>query len=242
MLKWLEVVAVGVVVAASASAASAQIMLYEHDNFNGRTYRASNSVSNLDDSGFNDRASSAQVRGGRWQLCDDAYFRGSCVTLGPGEYPSLRAMGMNDRVSSVRELGWTPDGGGGWSGSHSYNSDSGYNNRYTYNGNNYRGGNWGSGSRAVLFSGYNLSGEAFVVDAGGASNLERAGFNDKARSLRVESGYWLFCTDANFQGDCHTYGPGDYPSLPGGQDHRISSGRRVSSNYPYRSSPNWNGY
>jgi len=48
--------------------------------------------------------------------------------LGPGEYSSQRAMGMNERASSVPELGWTPDGSGGWSG----------------------GGNRGSGSRAVL--------------------------------------------------------------------------------------------
>ena len=242
MLKWFEAVAVGVVAGSCAFAASAQIVLYENDNFNGRSYRASYSVPNLNDGGFNDKASSVTVRGGRWQLCDDAYFRGSCVTLGSGEYPSLRAMGMNDKVSSVRELGWTPDGGGGWSGNNSYNSDSGYNNRYSNNGNNYQGGNWGSGSRAVLFAGNNLSGEAFVVSPGGVGNLDRAGFNDKARSLRVESGYWLFCTDANFQGDCHTYGPGDYPNLPGGQNHSISSGRRISGNYPYRNNPNWSGY
>ena len=201
-------------------------------------------MSNLNDSGFNDRASSATVRSGRWQLCDDAYFRGSCVTLGPGEYSSLRAMGMNDKVSSVRELGWTPDGGGGWDSSSSgntYNTDNGYNNRYAAN-NNYQGANWGSGSRAVLFAGYNLSGEAFVVDSGGINNLDRAGFNDKARSLRVESGYWLFCTDANFEGNCQTYGPGDYPNLAGGQNHAISSGRRISGSYPYRNNPNWNGY
>ncbi len=71
------------------------------------------------------------------------------------------------------------------------------------------------------------------------SNLDRRGFNDKARSLRVESGYWIFCSDANFQGNCHTYGPGDYPNLPSGQSHAISSGRRVSGNYPYRNNPNW---
>ncbi len=242
MLKCLGTAAVGMVAITHAFAAGAQIVLFEHDNFNGRSYRASYSVPNLNDGGFNDKASSVTVRGGRWQLCDDAYFRGGCVTLGPGEYSSLRAMGMNDKVSSARELGWTPDGGGGWSGSHSYNSDSGYNNRYTYNGNNYQGGNWGSGSRAVLFSGYNLSGEAFVVSSDGVGNLDRAGFNDKARSLRVESGYWLFCTDASYQGTCHTYGPGDYPNLPGGQDHSISSGRRISANYPYRSNPNWSGY
>ncbi len=77
---------------------------YEHDNFNGRTLSATDTVQNLADTGFNDRASSAVVRGGRWQICSDAYFRGNCVTLGPGNYTSLREMGMNDRISSVREI------------------------------------------------------------------------------------------------------------------------------------------
>ena len=106
------------------TAAHGQITLFEHDNFAGRTYTAPNSVSNLGDSGFNDRASSVIVRGGRWAICENAYFSGRCVTLGPGEYRSLGSMGLNDKVSSVRDLGWTPDGGGGWG-----------------NG----GGNWGSG-------------------------------------------------------------------------------------------------
>ena len=234
MFKWLLTAPIGLLAAVLAGASSAQIMLYEHDNFNGRTYRASNSVSNLGETGFNDRASSVQVRSGRWQLCDDAYFRGSCVTLGPGEYPSLRAMGMNDRVSSVRELGWTPDGGGGWSGNNNSNWGGG--------GNWSSGGNWGSGSRAVLFSGFNLTGEALVVDPSGIRNLDRRGFNDKARSLRVESGYWIFCSDSNFEGNCHTYGPGDYPSLPSGQNHAISSGRRISNDYPYRGNPDWSRY
>lgn len=227
---------------AAVSTASAQVALYEHDNFNGREVRSGYSISNLADSNFNDMASSVRIRNGRWQFCENAYFSGRCVTLGPGEYPSLGSMGLNDQVSSVRELGWTPDGGGGWSGNDRYNSDAGYNNKYTYNGNNWGGGNWGSGERAVLFASYNLSGETFIVGPGGVRNLDRAGFNDRARSLRIESGYWIFCTDADFQGDCHTYGPGDYASLPNGQDHKISSGRRVSSNYPYRSNPNWSGY
>ncbi len=232
----------GILLAAAAGAASAEVVLYENDDYNGRSLRSSNSVSNLDDNGFNDKVSSVRVRGGRWQLCADAYFRGSCVTLGPGEYPSLRAMGMNDKVSSARELGWTPDGGGGWNSNNRYDhSNSGnYNSNSSYDSNRWgSGGNWGSGTRAVLFSGYNLSGESFVVGTGGARNLDRAGFNDKARSLRIESGYWLFCSDADFQGNCHTYGPGDYPNLPSGQSHSISSGRQVSNNYPYRNNPKW---
>jgi hypothetical protein len=205
------------------SGASAAIILYEHDNFGGRSYGATGSASNLNESGFNDRASSVIVRSGRWQICENAYFGGRCETLGPGEYPSLRSMSLNDKVSSFRELAWTPDGSGGWGGNQPQ----------------WGSGNWGSGSRAVLYSGYNLNGQTFVVDPNGVRDLQRVGFNDKARSLRIESGFWIFCSDANFEGNCHTYGPGDYASLPLGQNQSISSGRRVSSNYPYRNSPNW---
>ena len=221
-------VAAGIVLLTAGGAASAQIVLYEHDNFSGRSVQSTHSVSNLADNGFNDQASSVIVRNGRWQICSDAYFGGRCETLGPGEYGSLRSMGFNDEVSSVRALGWTPDGGGGWG-----------NNPPKWGGSGAGGGNWGSGARAILYSDYGLTGQAFVVAAAGINNLDWQGFNDKARSLRVESGYWIFCSDANFQGNCHTYGPGDYPSLPSGQSHSISSGRRVSGNYPYRDNPTW---
>jgi hypothetical protein len=137
-------------------------------------------------------------------------------------------MGLNDGVSSVRELGWTPDGGGGWSGGNS-NSNNG----------NWGEGNWGGGTRAVLYEGYNLTGRTFVIGPRGISAMGSTGFNDKASSLRIESGYWLFCSDANFEGECRTFGPGDYPSLPSGLNNRISSGRRVSQDYPYRQNPSW---
>ncbi len=217
----------------AAGAASAQIAMYEHDNYGGRVVRASNSIANLSETGFNDKASSAVIRGGNWQLCVDSYFRGSCITLGPGEYRSLSAMGLNDKLSSVRELGWTPDGGGGWNGG---NPNNGYNNNYNNGGGD---GNWGGGSRAVLYEGYNLTGRMFVIGPRGISAMGNTGFNDKASSLRIESGYWLFCSDANFEGECRTFGPGDYPSLPSGLNNRISSGRRVSQDYPYRQNPSW---
>ena len=52
--------------------------------------------------GFNDRARSAIVSGGRWEVCEDADFAGRCVVLRPGNYDSLSGMGMYKRVSSVR--------------------------------------------------------------------------------------------------------------------------------------------
>ena len=48
----------------------------------------------------------------------------------------------------------------------------------------------------------------------------------------------MFCTDANFLGDCRTFGPGDYPSLSW-LSNRISSGRRISNDYPYNAPPRW---
>jgi hypothetical protein len=100
-------------------------------------------------------------------------------------------------------------------------------------------GGWGTRSRALLYEYPNLSGRSFVIDSEAVANLANSGFNDRAASLRVEGGYWIFCSDANFQGDCRTYGPGDYPSLPSGLANSISSGRRVSENYPYRNNPSW---
>lgn len=83
----------------------AQITFYENDNYRGRAFTATRQVNNFASVGFNDRASSAIVKAGRWQVCDDANFGGHCVVLRPGNYASLQGMGLNDRLSSVRAAG-----------------------------------------------------------------------------------------------------------------------------------------
>ena len=82
--------------------AVAQVTFYENEDFRGRSFAAGNWVNDFRRYGFNDRASSAIVSKGRWQVCEDVGFTGRCVELRPGNYDSLRAMGMNDRISSVR--------------------------------------------------------------------------------------------------------------------------------------------
>jgi uncharacterized protein YcfJ len=82
--------------------AAAQITFYERQGFEGRSFATTKQVGNFQRFGFNDRASSAVVRSNRWEICEDVQFRGRCVVLRPGQYPSLAAMGLNDRVSSVR--------------------------------------------------------------------------------------------------------------------------------------------
>jgi len=297
----------------AATAAAQEITLFQGDNFNGPRFSANSSVTNLVDVGFNDRASSVTIRGGSWQLCSDAYFRGQCVTLNPGNYPSLAAMGLNNSVSSLREIGWH-GGGGGVPGPspaagsivlyESYgmtgrsitlkqpvpNFDGiGFNDRassaivnsgtwqlcddadYSSTCEVFRpgqypdlaavtgrvssarpmsgdgagpgpgpgaGGGWGGRARVVLYEGPNFSGRAYTVSTDVLSNLGNTGFNDRASSLRIERGYWMFCTDANFLGECRTFGPGDYPTLSW-LSNRISSGRRISNDYPYNAPPRW---
>ncbi len=303
---------VALVLAATSALAAADITLYERDKFGGRRFGTAQSVSDLANVEFNDRAKSAVVNGGSWQLCTDAYFRGRCVTLSSGEYPSLRKLGIAGAVSSVREVGWAsgmpaagapraghavasrivlygqPNLGGRGRPLDTAADDLqavGFNDSarsaIVYGGNwqvcsdaHFKGdcevlrpgqwnslgtvsgrvssarpvaadGNapvvngWGSGSRAVLYEGRDLSGRSFVIDNEVMSNLDRTGFNDRARSLRVEGGYWLFCSDAQFQGECLTFAPGDYPTLPRELEARISSGRRISTAYPYTQGPAW---
>jgi uncharacterized protein YcfJ len=81
-----------------------QVTFYENDNFRGRMFSTTSDVGDFRRVGFNDRASSVVVTGERWEACDDAGFGGRCVFLRPGNYPSLGAMGMNDRISSVRMI------------------------------------------------------------------------------------------------------------------------------------------
>jgi uncharacterized protein YcfJ len=39
---------------------------------------------------------------GRWEVCEDARFSGRCAILRRGSYPTLRDMGLNNSISSVR--------------------------------------------------------------------------------------------------------------------------------------------
>lgn len=87
-----------------AAQAAAQVTFYERDEFRGRSFTAARQVQNFERYGFNDRASSVVVRSDRWEVCEDAHFAGHCVVLRPGSYPSLAAMGLDNRISSVREI------------------------------------------------------------------------------------------------------------------------------------------
>ena len=87
-----------------AGASSAAVTFYEHEGFQGRSFNTDRRVGDFARRGFNDLASSAIVSGQRWEVCNEPAFGGRCVVLRPGQYPSLGAMGLNDRISSAREV------------------------------------------------------------------------------------------------------------------------------------------
>jgi uncharacterized protein YcfJ len=86
-------------------AAASRVVLYADEGFQGRTITLGAAVDDFRSLGFNDRASSVVVIGERWEFCQDARFSGDCAVLRPGQYPTLAAMGMNDRISSARAVG-----------------------------------------------------------------------------------------------------------------------------------------
>lgn len=211
MKRVLRPLLMGIGLAAAFSAAADSITFYQDDNYRGRQFTTDVSVANFARNGFNDRANSAVVHDGRWEVCVDADFNGGCGVLAPGAYPNLGAYA--GRISSVRPI----DG------------------RYSNNRSDDRGPN--REGRATLYEGPNLSGRSYPLN-GTMRNLDTTGFNDRASSLHVESGYWIFCSDSEFRGECRTFGPGDYASLPGMNDV-ISSGRRIANDYPYNDKPDW---
>ena len=89
---------------AEVAQGSGDITLYGREGFAGRSFATRQPVRNLERFDFNDRASSAIVQGGRFEVCEGPGFEGRCMVLRPGQYPSLAAMGMNDAISSVRPL------------------------------------------------------------------------------------------------------------------------------------------
>jgi uncharacterized protein YcfJ len=90
---------------ALAAPSLAQVTFYEHDGFQGRSFTTQAAVPDFQRAGFNDLASSVVVRSERWEICENARFQGRCTVLRPGQYASLSALGLNDRVSSVRAVG-----------------------------------------------------------------------------------------------------------------------------------------
>ncbi len=191
--------------------AAAQVTFYENEGFQGRNFTANQQVNNFAQHGFNDRASSAVVVGNRWEVCEDARFNGRCVVLRAGRYPSLAAMGLNDRVSSVRSV----------------------NPNAQIADNRYAPMPAPATPQVTFYEHEGFQGRNFTATQQ-VENFRRYGFNDRASSVVVLGDRWEVCEDNRFGGRCAVLRPGRYPSLAAmGLNDRASSVRTVSRNARY---------
>src|SRR5215475_14252442 len=95
--------AAGVFALAATSAHAGSLTLYEGPDLNGRSIVANTDVSLVKRWGIGDAAASVSVTDGVWEACTDAYYRGNCVQLPPGNYRGLDVT-LNAPVASVRQL------------------------------------------------------------------------------------------------------------------------------------------
>ena len=189
-----------------ATQAAAQVSFYEQEGFQGRSFTTQQQVRNFERFGFNDRASSVVVQSARWEVCQDIRFDGNCVVLRPGRYPSLAAMGLNDRISSVRAI----------SADARISED------------RYAPLPVAVAAQIIFFEREQFQGRTFTT-AKPVGNFERFGFNDRASSVEVLGERWEVCENAGFRGRCVVLRPGRYASLAAmGLNDRVSSVRAVS--------------
>ena len=81
----------------------AQITLYKDSEYRGRSRTFNTDVPDLSTYGFSNAASSANVRGGTWQVCSKPYYRGRCMTI-DGNVDNFDRTGLNDDIESLRLL------------------------------------------------------------------------------------------------------------------------------------------
>lgn len=195
---------------AISTVAVADVTFYEREDFAGRSFSTGRQVANFERFGFNDRASSVIVSSQRWEVCEDRRFRGRCVVLRPGEYPSLAAMGLNERVSSVKPIQRNARIAA---------------NRYAPV--PLAAPRENAIPQITFFEQEGFAGRSFKTQER-VINFARQGFNDRASSAIVLNHRWEVCENAGFTGRCVVLRPGRYPSLAAmGLNDRISSVKEV---------------
>ncbi len=195
-----------------AGQALAQVTFYENENFQGQSFSTQRQIGNFERFGFNDRASSVVVAGNFWEVCDDVRFRGRCVILRPGRYSSLAAMGLNNRVYSVRAV----------------------DRNARIDENRYAPAPVPipvpAAPQVVFFENEGFQGRSFTA-GNQIDDFTRYGFNDQASSVVVLGDRWEACDDVRFGGRCVVLRPGRYPSLSDmGMNNRVSSVRTLGAN------------
>ena len=197
-----------------SGAFAADLTLYANDDYQGRTLSVVIDERQLGVLNFDDRASSVVVQKGSWVLCTEEDFSGRCVTLDPGRYASLQALGLNDEITSVRRRDLVSLGE--FKGADKIAQTAASN-----------------ATDIMLYASDDYGGASHSVDQLHADlPIETA--QGKAASVVIAGGEWELCGDTYFRGQCVTLGPGKYPSLKSYGLMRGASSVRRAPGSPHR--------
>jgi hypothetical protein len=213
----------GIPPALTVAVAEPRIALFERPGFAGEAIELSKTNGKLDRLPSYSGAQAVIVYSGTWRLCSREYYRGDCRDFSPGRYDLPGPFGS--RVNSAELVATvpapvgvvTPPGASGLV--------------VTSPGPVDIAPPPATPGRVVLYELPQFGGRSLVIDRREAPNLEWLGFENRAASMRIEEGYWMFCTNMRFRGECRTLGPGEYPWLPRDLDRRITSAQRVYAVY-----------
>jgi uncharacterized protein YcfJ len=198
--------AIGSAILAIASHASADATMYEHHDYQGKALMTPDAIEDLGRWGFGGNVASMAIDGQAWQVCEGVNFSGRCAVLQPGNYASVREMGLAQKPRSVRPAAAEPpppppppppvpafpEG------------------------------------LISFFEFDGFAGRTFNT-AVNVPDFRRFGFNDVASSVVVRKERWVVCELPRFEGKCAILRPGLYPSLFAlGFNDRISSARPLS--------------
>jgi len=176
----------------ASGASAADLTLYADDDYQGRALNVVIDERELSVRNFDKRASSVVVEKGAWVLCSGEDYAGQCVTLEPGRYPSLQALGMDNNITSVRRRDAASIG--------------------EFKGAEAIARNAAQSSDIELFARDDYGGARHLVEMS-QSDLPPQLMRSQAESVVIAKGKWELCSEPQFRGKCVTLGPGKYASL-----------------------------
>ncbi|HVN35782.1 MAG TPA: beta/gamma crystallin-related protein [Casimicrobiaceae bacterium] len=106
--RWkLKLIVAGALAAIATGSLAGQLTLYPRPGFQGQGLTTSDAMTDLGRSSFAVAGSSAVVSDGAWEVCTEAYFRGRCAQLVPGNYSNL-GDSLGGMIVSVRQVAYEP--------------------------------------------------------------------------------------------------------------------------------------
>ncbi|MBY0428555.1 MAG: beta/gamma crystallin family protein [Alphaproteobacteria bacterium] len=128
------------------TAQAGSITLYKGEAFQGESWNINHAVRNFsDNNGWNDTVMSAIVHDGIWEACVDANYQ-NCTILQGSDMRDFHRIGLDRKISSIREVDARNYQYGNESGFHR----SGFSDEYNYSGGRMSGGQSVYGRDPVL--------------------------------------------------------------------------------------------